>query len=323
MRDSRRRRGWEVIGPGTVVIGPGTGQWQWRGLFEDLLAYQGDDWAGEVIGPWARQHPGVIAELHAIGAPGSHRARVTWRRGEHSALEGLYALGRVVDVLAAPYQRVNQDPALLSWINGRPWWTGRIPDHGTLPAFAGPVGAAPISEEKFHPFFHEITAVEPASDPYAPAELVAEVWPGYLAGGLLLARAGVIVRAGPAALDPEVAARSCLYWAWWRRSRTTADLSHGWGASSPVGHRLPPRLHRRWPTALQRRRVQAPAFCQRRRSERSRGPRAAAPPVQHPRRPGQAPLALAPHPHRTSAITTIRAPHRRPRLSAPDPPRGG
>lgn len=29
--------------------------------------------------------------------------------------------------------------------------------------------------------------------------------------------------------------RSCLYWAWWRRNRTTADLSHGWGANSPWG----------------------------------------------------------------------------------------
>jgi hypothetical protein len=66
MRDRRRR--WEVIGPGTVVIGPGTGQWQWRSLFEDLLTYQGDDWAGDVIDSWAQQHPGVIAELHAIGA---------------------------------------------------------------------------------------------------------------------------------------------------------------------------------------------------------------------------------------------------------------
>jgi hypothetical protein len=235
MSDRRRRRGWAVIGPGTATIGPGTGQWQWRGLFEDLLAYQGDDWAGEVIDPWAQQHPGVIAELHAIGAPGNHRARVTWRRGEFSALEGLYALGRVLDVLAAPYQPVNRDPALLSWINGRPWWTGRIPDRGALPAFADAVGAARISEETFHPFFHEISAVEPASDPGAPVELIAEVWPGYLAGGLLLARAGVIVRAGSAALDPEVTARSCLYWAWWRRNRTTADLSHGWGANSQWG----------------------------------------------------------------------------------------
>lgn len=82
MRDRRRR--WEVIGPGTVVIGPGTGQRQWWGLFEDLLAYQRDDWAGNIIDSWAQQHPGVIAELHATGAPGNHRARVAWRRAARS-----------------------------------------------------------------------------------------------------------------------------------------------------------------------------------------------------------------------------------------------
>jgi hypothetical protein len=118
------------------VTGRGTVQWQWRGLFQDLLAYDGDDWAGEVISPWAQQHPDVTAELHAIGAPGSHRTRVTRRPGEYSALEGLYALGRVLDVLAAPYQPVNQDPALLNWIDGRPWWTGRIPGQDALKAFA-------------------------------------------------------------------------------------------------------------------------------------------------------------------------------------------
>jgi len=235
MQNRKRRHGWQVIGPGAVVIGPGTEQWQWRGLFWDLMEYQGDDWAGEVIGPWTQQHPDVIAELHAIGAPDNHRARVTWRRGDYSALEGLYGLSRVLNVLAAPYQPANPDPALLSWINGKPWWTGRIPDQDALPAFAAAIGAARIGEDNFHPFFHEITAVQPANDPDAPVELIAEAWPGYLADSLLLARAGVIVRAGTRVLDPEVAARSCLYWAWWRRNRATADRSHGWGANSQWG----------------------------------------------------------------------------------------
>lgn len=93
-----------------------------------------------------------------IGARGNHQARVTRRRGEYPALKGLYALGRVLDVLAAPYQAVNQEPALLSWINGRPWWTGRIPEQGALMAFAPAVSAARISEEKFHPAPVELPA---------------------------------------------------------------------------------------------------------------------------------------------------------------------
>lgn len=90
------------------------------------------------------QAPGRNCRAACDRRAGNHRARVNWRRGEYSALEGLYALSRVLDVLAAPYQPVNQDPALLSWINGRPWWTGRIPDQGALPAFADAVSAARV-----------------------------------------------------------------------------------------------------------------------------------------------------------------------------------
>jgi hypothetical protein len=48
-------------------------------------------------------------------------------------------------------------------------------------------------------------------------------------------RAGVTVRAGRAVMDPAVAARSCLCWAWWRRNRVAQHLSHGWGANSQWG----------------------------------------------------------------------------------------
>jgi hypothetical protein len=52
---------------------------------------------------------------------------------------------------------------------------------------------------------------------------------------MLLVRAGVRVRAGRDVLDPDVAATSCLYWAWWRRNHRVFDLSHGWGANSQWG----------------------------------------------------------------------------------------
>ena len=212
-------------------IGPDTLQWQWRDVFWALHEYEGDRWADDVIGPWVERHPEVVSELHGIGAAGNHRRRVAKRPGDYSATEGLYTLSRVLDVLIAPFQPASDDPAVLSWITGKPWWTGRLPDTAALPVLAAAIGATRISEGRFHPFFHEIVAVEPADDPHAPAELVAELWPGYLAGGMLLTRAGVTVRAGPAVMDPGVAARSCLYWSWWRRNRVAQDLSHGWGAN--------------------------------------------------------------------------------------------
>lgn len=54
----------------------------------------------------------------------------------------------------------------------------------------------------------------------------------YLMGSMLLKRAGVVVTAGTRHLVAGVADRSTLYWTFWRRSRPTDDLSHGWGHNS-------------------------------------------------------------------------------------------
>lgn len=100
------------------------------------------------VGPWADQHPGVISELHAIGAADNRRVRVAERRGDYTALEGLYALSRVLDVLIAPFQPVNDDPALLSWVTGKPWWTRRLPGPAAFPMRAAAIGATRISEQR-------------------------------------------------------------------------------------------------------------------------------------------------------------------------------
>ncbi|MBM0238793.1 hypothetical protein JNW88_19595 [Micromonospora sp. ATA32] len=69
-----------------------------------------------------------------------------------------------------------------------------------------------------------------------PPSVTGEYWPGAIVGSLLLARAGVAIRAGAHHLDADVAARSALYWAWWRRNRRAIDLSHGWGHNSQWGN---------------------------------------------------------------------------------------
>jgi hypothetical protein len=110
-----------------------------------------------------------------------------------------------------------------------------LPDTEALLALAAAIDGTLIARERFHPFFHEIVAVSPADDPDAGPELVDEVWPGFLVNSLLLVRAGVVVRAGANVLNPQVASRSALYWAWWRRNRVTIDLSHGSGGSFQWG----------------------------------------------------------------------------------------
>ncbi|NUT97986.1 MAG: hypothetical protein HOY78_38835 [Saccharothrix sp.] len=173
-----------------------------------------DGWGADEVGAWFEREPDLLGELQAVGRPearGDRDAELLW---------GLYAVSRLVDLLTAPHQPGDR---ALGW---------PMPSAGAWDGVRALVGAVEVAEDGFHPFFHEIVRVEPADDPDEPVSLVAEHWPGALVGGLLLARAGVTVRAGGNVLDPAVATRSTQYWTWWRRNRPVDDLSHGWGSNS-------------------------------------------------------------------------------------------
>jgi hypothetical protein len=187
-------------------------------------------WGEAEIVPWLEQHSSMVAELHEFGQP---EAR-SWQFGPADAdvLWDLYAMSRLVDILLGPHQPIYDGPALLAWTKVVPWWTGPSAARSAWDTFRTGLRATTIAEDRFHPFFHEIVAVDPSEDPDEPITLVAETWPGALVGSLLLARSGVVVRGGSNVVDPEVASRSCLYWAWWRRNRVVGDLSHGWGHNS-------------------------------------------------------------------------------------------
>jgi hypothetical protein len=105
----------------------------------------------------------------------------------------LYALSRVVDMLR---QRAD------------------------IAEFMESLGLQRIEPRPFHPFFHEVVTI---------AEETTELWPGYMLGPLLIARAGCAVKAD---FPKEIAERSTLYWAFLRRNRPTNDLSLGWGSNS-------------------------------------------------------------------------------------------
>jgi hypothetical protein len=114
--------------------------------------------------------------------------------------------------------------------------------------FGTAIGATFTEPQRFHPFLHEIVEAEPADDPHQEPVLIRQWWPGCLVGSLLLIRGGASVLAGAGQLDPVLAVRSTLYWAWRRRYRPVADLSHGWGSNSQWrtafrrDYRLPDRL---------------------------------------------------------------------------------
>jgi hypothetical protein len=117
------------------------------------------------------------------------------------------------------------DEILLPWID----------DHGPCVAELHEWGRPESHAVRFTRDRNNFSPVETSEDPDSPPNVVTEHWPGAIAGGLLLVRAGVTVRAGANVFDAHVAARSCLYWSWWRRNRIVRDLSHGWGSNSQWG----------------------------------------------------------------------------------------
>lgn len=94
------------------------------------------------------------------------------------------------------------------------------------------LGLRDASTVNFHPFFHEIVAVEPADDNDQPITLVRQHWPPLMLGSMMLSRGGVTVSGGQNHIRKAIAETSTLYWAYRRKDRPRQDLSAGWGSNS-------------------------------------------------------------------------------------------
>ncbi|MFV2115324.1 hypothetical protein ACFHW0_23715 [Micromonospora sp. LOL_025] len=187
------------------------------GLYEPTLDYGGSEWGRDVLDPWVAANSPVVVALRQAGE--AEMAAVSLGQEDRWAL---YALSRVVELLILPSQPPATGPdAPTDWLPPSAYGQFVTAIGGTFP-----------EGEAFHPFLHEIVEVTPADDAQEAPLLVGQWWPGCLVGSLLLVRGGVSVRAGAHHLDPVLAATSTLYWAWRRRYRQVADLSHGWGGNS-------------------------------------------------------------------------------------------
>lgn len=173
-------------------------QQTYRTLYDDVQSYDGSDLDADVVRPWLRDQDGERRWLEAFARRGGSpvppaTVEELWR---------LYALSRIIDLLRPEID---------------------------LAEFASCFGLEPIAPRAFHPFFHEIVSVDPAP---GRITIVKEVWPGFMIGPLLIARAGCAIAADPATIEKEVAENSTLYWAFLRPNRPTEDLSDGWGSNS-------------------------------------------------------------------------------------------
>ncbi len=179
----------------------------------------------------------AMEPLHAYGDAAARQWRkrktgLAYDDPHQLKLWDLYALSRVSDLLLVPFTPVGDT-------------TGFVPFYATwetLPlrleertAWFRSLGMHLIETSSFHPFYHEIVAVEQSPDPAEPITLVGTLWPGFMLGQMLFCRAGVKVRGGSQYIQQPIAETSTLYFAYRRNNRPTRDLSHGWGHNSQWG----------------------------------------------------------------------------------------
>lgn len=193
---------------------------------QDLSDTDGDAYAA-LLQPWLAQH------ADEVRWPLEFTQR-TWRDWSAASAEDLcrlYAMFRVTSLLLLRFQRSGADAEDYA---GPP-----VTAEGFL-AFHAALGLRVPRMPAYHPFFHEIVAVETASDAAANISVIETHWPALMLGDLLYLRAGCVVSAGAQHVVKSVAEHSTLYWTFRRRDRPCRDLSHGWGSNS------------QWSTALRR-----------------------------------------------------------------------
>jgi hypothetical protein len=162
-----------------------------------------------IIGQWLTAHASECAWLEVLGRVCESGIPVmsiedSWR---------LYALSRVSDALI---KRIGND-------------SGRAHPYTT---FMEGLGLCKIAADCFHPFFHEVVEVTPSATVDAPITIKNPIWPGFMCGPLMIARAGVSVSGGAAQIRKDIAETSTLYWCYRRAGRPVEDLSLGWGGNS-------------------------------------------------------------------------------------------
>jgi hypothetical protein len=203
-----------------------------RGVFNALCDMgEGED-AAELLGFAARQ--GWVTDLarraQSVGRLADTMPFEPEQKDLQETLWELYAASRVRDALLLAHQPRPSD-------NGVRGLGKELPNFSPVPVghitqFFAAIGCQPVTEPSFDPILHEIITCEAVTEPDTPIQVTGQAWPALLIGELVFTRAGVRVRAGSEHAVPGIADRSTLHWEFWRRHRTTRDLSSGWGSNS-------------------------------------------------------------------------------------------
>lgn len=216
-----------------------------RELFGSISIYEGLNREGlsiyeNTLLPWQSQ---ALEAMSVLKSYGSVEA-IYWTKDQpdacsggdpqnyYTCLEHLYALSRVSDLLLLAFEPVRN-----------PWSNYGEPQEVWIPPirleerneWLRSLGMQQADQPTFHPFFHEIVAVDQSTDPDEPISLIETLWPGFLLGHMLFCRAGVRVHGGEHFIHKDIAENSRMYWTYARHNRKTVDDSQGWGHNSQWG----------------------------------------------------------------------------------------
>jgi hypothetical protein len=142
---------------------------------------------------------------------------------EREDLWRLYALSRVLEVMALSFQAGNADGTD---------WRGPGFSVDQWCSFAERLGLTVHVPQRFSPFDCELYRPENGNEPDQPITLAKVHWPCLMLGNMLICRAGVSALGGRNVFSAQLAETSTLFWAYWRKYRPHEDLSHGWGHNS-------------------------------------------------------------------------------------------
>ncbi len=182
----------------------GLAMYQYVGIYRELLASESCEVKVAMLRRWLVDHDDErvwLESLSTVATVSAFDDEDLWR---------LYALSRVNDLLLL----------------------GSEPPHDDYVEVMTGLGMRIVKRDAFHPFFHEVVAIEASDDSSTPPRIQREIWPCLFLGNLLFSRAGCAIDAGRNHMDPTLAAHTTLYWTHRRSHRPVQDLSVGWGHNS-------------------------------------------------------------------------------------------
>jgi hypothetical protein len=194
-------------------------------LFRKLISYQHDQTYRDVIVPHMQM---AIEDMQALSIYGDLASMALPSDHTHVSYEW-YALSRVNDVLLMNFQ---PEVAGFDWRKDAYIKAYPPVSLNEYQVFMSELGMREVESRPFHPFYHEIVAVEQTEDPDAPPMIVQTLWPCLMYGALLFSRGGVVIRAGARHIVKAIAEQSIMYFTYARKYRRTDDQSHGWGHNS-------------------------------------------------------------------------------------------